>query len=185
MAKKRPAKKTSRAARSKTTRRKTTPRVRAKAAKAAPRKRTKAVPRQRTAAAKSVRPTSPRPAAATNPLNELAQRIIDLTVRGDDEASFALYADNVESIEPGMPPAVGMDAIKQKFAMWRGMVSDSTWEARNLWVGGNTIAVEWAGRVTFAATGKQADFNEVAVHEIENGKIVRERFYYDRAALQG
>ncbi len=55
----------------------------------------------------------PRP----NPLRQLAQRIVDLTVNQDDESSFALYADNVESVEPGMPPTTGMDAIRQKFAM--------------------------------------------------------------------
>jgi ketosteroid isomerase-like protein len=48
----------------------------------------------------------------------------------------------------------------------------------------DAIIIEWAGRVTFAATGKMADLNEVAIHEVANGKIVRERFYYDRAALQ-
>lgn len=176
MAKKRPAKKIGPAARSKSTRTKAAPRVRAKMAKPTSHERT---------VTRAAPPKHAAPAAARNPLRELAQRIIDLTVKGDDEASFALYADNVESIEPGMPPAIGMDAIKQKFAMWRGMVSDSTWEARNVWVEGNTIAIEWAGRVTFAATGKQADFNEVAIHEIDGGKIVRERFYYDRGVLQG
>jgi ketosteroid isomerase-like protein len=68
--------------------------------------------------------------------------------------------------------------------MWRGMVSQSAWQARNVWVDNNTIIIEWTGQVTFAATGKQGQLNEVAIHEIENGKIVRERFYYDRSALQ-
>jgi hypothetical protein len=40
------------------------------------------------------------------------------------------------SIRPG---AVGMDAIKQKFATWRGMVSDSTWKGYNVWVDRSTI----------------------------------------------
>src|SRR6266849_5993559 len=88
-----------------------------------------------------------RAAAAPSPLRALAQRIVDLTIKGDDEGSFALYSDTVESVEPGMPPAVGIDAIKQKFTMWRGMVSDSAWQARNVWVDGNTIIIEWTGRV--------------------------------------
>lgn len=142
-------------------------------------------PAQRQPAAKSVRQRATRPAApAPNPVRALAQRIVDLTINQDDEGSLLLYADNVVSTEIGMPPAAGLDAIKQKFAMWRGMVSDSTWSARNIWVDGNTIIIEWAGRVTFASTGKQAPFDEIAIHEVENGKIVRERFYYDRSALQ-
>jgi len=171
MAKKRPAKKT----RPVTRRKGGKPaRVRAPAAKPTPRKRAARRPRARTAA----------PAAVTNPVRELARRLVELTVNHEDEKAFAFYADNVESSEAGMPAAVGIDAIKQKFAMWRGMVSDSTWQARNVWVDGSAIIIEWGGRITFAATGKQVNFDEVAIHEVENGKIVRERFYYDPSVLQ-
>src|SRR5436190_418579 len=53
-----------------------------------------------------------RPAAAPDALRALAQRIVDLTLKQDDEGAFALYADDVESIEPRNPPMIGMDAIK-------------------------------------------------------------------------
>jgi len=153
--------------------------ARAKAAAA------KAAPAKKKVAPKRAAPSKRAPVAPTaNPVRELAQRIVNLTLNQDDESSFALYANHVESIEPGMPAAVGIDAIKQKFAMWRGMVSDSAWEARNIWVDGNAIIIEWNVHVTFAATGTHAELNEVAIHEIENGRIVRERFYYDRSALQ-
>jgi ketosteroid isomerase-like protein len=173
MAKKRPAKKTGSVARRKGAAGKRA-HVRAQTAKPAPRKRAAKVPGSRKA----------RPAAVTNPVRELAQRLVELTVNHGDEKAFAFYADNVVSIEAGMPAAVGIDAIRQKFAMWRGMVSDSTWQARNVWVDGNAIIIEWGARITFAATGKQVDFNEVAIHEVENGKIVRERFSYDPSVLQ-
>ncbi|HVN83941.1 MAG TPA: nuclear transport factor 2 family protein [Candidatus Binatia bacterium] len=142
-------------------------------------------PAQRKPAARAVRQRSTRAAApAPNPVRALAQRIVDLTIAQNDEASLALYADDVVSTEMGMPPVMGLAGIKQKLAMWHGMVSDSTWEARNVYVDGNTIIIEWAGRVTFASTGKQAPFDEIAIHEIVNGKIARERFYYDRSVLQ-
>jgi ketosteroid isomerase-like protein len=171
MAKKRVIKKKASAARTKVrSARKSSAAAKAKTARPRPARRASAPPR--------------RAAAAPNPLRVLAQRIVELTIRGDDEGTFPLYADTVESVEMGMPPAVGIDAIRQKFTMWRGMVSDSTWQARNVWVDGNTIMIEWAGQVTFAATGRRAELNEIAVHEIANGKIVRERFYYDRSVLQ-
>jgi len=173
MAKKRPAKKTRPVARRKGVAGKPA-RARARITKPTPRKRAARRPGVRTAA----------PAAVTTPVRELAQRIVELTVNHEDEKAFAFYADNVESSEAGMPPAVGIDAIRQKFAMWRGIVSDSTWQARRVWVDGSAIIIEWGARITFAATGKQVDFNEVAIHEVENGKVVRERFYYDRSALQ-
>lgn len=173
MAKKRPAIKTRSVARKKGAAGKPA-RVRARTAKPTPRKRT----------AKGGGSRAARRAAATNPARELAQRLVELTVNHEVENAFAFYADNVESSEAGLPAAVGIDAIRQKFAMWRGMVSDSTWQARNVWVEGSAIIIEWGARITFAATGKQVDFDEVAIHEVENGKIVRERFYYDPSVLQ-
>lgn len=118
-------------------------------------------------------------------LRELAQRIVDLTIANNDEATYALYANNVESREATNPASVGIEAIKQKFAMWRGMVSDAAFTPRSVVVDGHTIMIEWDGRVTLAASGRLVDFNEVAVHEIAGGKIVKERFYYDPSVLQG
>jgi len=151
-------------------------------AKAARTTAKKMKPTRRKPAARAAAPTGIR--SAPDPIRALAQRIIDLTIGEDDEGSLALYADDVESTEARNPPLIGMEAIRQKFKMWRGMVSESAWQARHLAVEGNTIFIEWSGRVTMAATGKQVEFNEVAVHEIQNGKIVRERFYYDPSVLQ-
>lgn len=171
-AKKRPAKKTRAAARvkKKATKR---PKVAARAVK----------PARKPTAMKAARPKAPAAPPAVNPVRQLAQRIVNLTLSHDDDGCLALYAANVESMEPGQPVFVGVDAIKQKFAGWRAMAPQSTWRARTVSVDGNTIVIEWEGDVTFA-TGKQSRMNEVAVHEVENGKIARERFYYDRAAVQ-
>ena len=139
--------------------------------------------RRKAATAKAVRPTRAPAAPARNPVRELAQRIVELTINHDDEGCFALYAPNVESAEMGQPPTTGVEAIRQKTAGWHAMAPQSTWRARNVCVDGNTIVIEWEGDVTFA-TGKQTTLNEVAIHKIENGKIVRERYYYDRTALQ-
>jgi ketosteroid isomerase-like protein len=118
-------------------------------------------------------------------LRGLAQRIVDLTVANDDAASLALYADDIESREASMPASVGIDAIKQKFVMWRNMVTDAVFTPRSVVADGRTIVIEWDGRVTLAASGRVVDFPEVAVHEITGGKIVKERFYYDPSLLQG
>ena len=137
-------------------------------------------------AAKAKPPRAAKPAApsADQAMRALAKRIVQLTEINDDEGSFALYADNIESKEMGMPPQVGLEAIRQKFQMWRNMVRDAKFRARRVWVDGNTIIIEWDGRVTLAANGREAELAEVAVHEIQNGKIVRECFYYNPAALQ-
>lgn len=169
MAKKRVTKKTNARARRKKPAAKTT---RTKAAKPA---------RRTPTARKLARPRAAAP--AVNPVRQLAQRIVELTIKHDDEGSFALYAANVQSVEPGQPAIVGIEAIRQKFAGWHSMAPQSTWRARGVTVDGNSIVIEWEADVTFA-TGKQATLNEVAIHDVENGKIARERFYYDRTAIQ-
>jgi len=160
-----------------------------RATKAAGAKKAKVARARATARPAATRRPAAHARAAAAPrsdaLRALAKRIVDLTISGNDDASFALYADNVESVEMGQAPMTGIDAIRQKFTQWRGMVSDSAWDAKSVWVDGNTIVIEWIGRVTLAASGKSVDMREIAVHEVENGKIARERFYYNPAIFQG
>jgi ketosteroid isomerase-like protein len=133
------------------------------------------------AAAAKAKPAAPDPNRA---LRALAQRIVDLTVSNDDEAAFALYADTIESKEANNPPSFGIEAIRNKFAMWRQMASNAVFRPRTVIADGSTIVIEWLGTVTLAASGRTVELAEVAVHEIEGGKIFRERFYYDPAVLQ-
>ena len=118
-------------------------------------------------------------------LRELAQRIVALSLANDDAATLALYADNIESREASMPATVGIEAIKQKFAGWRAMISDAVFTPRSVVADGRTIVIEWDARVTLAANGRLVNLAEVAVHEISGGKIVKERFFYDPSVLRG
>ena len=117
-------------------------------------------------------------------LRAFARRIVAVTQSNDDEATLALYADDVESTEQGQQPMRGIDSIRQKFAGWRSMVSDAHFEPRRVCVDGNTIVIEWVGDVTLAANGQRAQLHEVAIHEIRDGKITREAYFYDPSALR-
>ena len=116
-------------------------------------------------------------------LRAFARRIVAVTQSNDDEATLALYAADVESTEQGQAPTRGLDSIRQKFAGWRSMVSDAHFEPRRVCVDGNTIVIEWVGDVTLSASGKRAQLHEVAIHEIRDGKIAREAYFYDPSAL--
>jgi ketosteroid isomerase-like protein len=152
--------------------------TRSKARRAAPAKTRSKV--RRAAPAKRASATRPQTKKApADGLRALARRIVDVTLSNDDEAAFALYASDVESIEPGQPPMRGVDAIRQKFAGWHSMTSAARFEPRRVCVDGDTIVIEWVGDVTLAATGKQVRLHEVALHEIRDGKISREIFFYD------
>lgn len=154
--------------------------------------RTKAVKRgaarKRPVAVKK-KPAKPRKAkgGASTPaaMRALAQHIIDVSLTHDDEAILGLYAADIESSEAGQPAAVGIEALRAKFAGWRSMTTDNVFEPRRVVVDGNVIVIEWMGRVTLAASGRQAEIHEVAVHEIRNGKIAREAFFYNPAVLAG
>lgn len=122
--------------------------------------------------------------AGGNKVRVLADRIVDMANGDHGDAVFDIYADDVESIEMNQPATVGLDAIRQKLEGWNNMVSNPKFTAKNVWVDGNTIIVEWVGDVTMNASGKQAILREIAIHEIKDGKIQRERYYYDPQALQ-
>jgi ketosteroid isomerase-like protein len=168
--------------------------ARAKAKKAprrAPRRAAKPL-RKKTAAKRTVKPAerAARKAGAgaaktgsNAAIRAMARRIIDVTLANDDEATLALYAADVQSSEAGQPPQVGIEALRQKFAGWRNLTRDNVFEPRRVCVDGNVVMIEWVGHVTIAASGKQTEMREVAIHEIENGKIVREAFYYNPASL--
>lgn len=152
----------------------------ARAAKGGKRGAAKAAARPaRKPAKKSRRTATP----ASDGIRALARRIVDVTLANDDEATLALYANDIESIEQGQPPMYGLESIRQKFAGWRNMVTEVRFDPRRVCVDGNTIVIEWVGNVTLAASGKKARLHEVAIHEIRNGKIVREAFFYDPSTL--
>ena len=141
--------------------------------------RPKAVAKKRPAA-KAKRATAEGAAPA---MRALARRIIAMTLADSDEQMFALYAHDIESSEAGQPPTIGVDALRTKFAGWRSLTKDTSFEPRRVCVDGNVIMIEWLGRLTLAASGRQTEMHEIAVHEIRDGKIAREAFFYNPAAL--
>jgi ketosteroid isomerase-like protein len=126
----------------------------------------------------------PKGAPTIADLRRIARSIVTATAVMDEKRLMSLYADSVESEEAGQNPSYGIEAIKQKGERWRKRVSDQRWHARNLWVDGQTIIVEWEAQLTLKPGGKRVILREVAIHEIRAGKIVRERFYYDPSILR-
>ena len=141
--------------------------------------RPKAVARKRPAA-KAKRATARDAAPA---MRALARRIIAMTLADSDEQMFAIYAHDIESSEAGQPPTIGVDALRTKFAGWRSLTKDTSFTPRRVCVDGNVIMIEWLGHLTLTASGRRAEMHEVVIHEIRDGKIVREAFFYNPAAL--
>jgi ketosteroid isomerase-like protein len=137
--------------------------------------------RKRAAARRGKRAAaSKRPAAAAS-LDALARKIVKAT--NDPNYPFAeFYAADVVSREATGEVFRGLAGLEQKGRNWESMQMGTTWKARNVFVKGNTICIEWDARVTLR-DGRTVDMPEVALHEVRDGKIVSERYYYNPLLL--
>jgi ketosteroid isomerase-like protein len=144
------------------------------------------MPSRKKTARKAARPAARKAAAGgASAMEALARRI----VKGASAKSFDeirdLYAPNCVSREPGPnEPARGHAGLEQKMKSWEGMTKSASWKARNVFIKGNTIGIEWTGSVTLV-NGRTLSLEEVAIHEIKNGKIASERYYYDPGVIAG
>jgi ketosteroid isomerase-like protein len=134
--------------------------------------------RKKSAAAK----TSQR--AATPRLARLAQKIIHLTQGPSFGAAEIreLYNADASSIEASGAVAKGHAELEVKMKGWEQMTAGMESHPRHVWTGPYTICIEWDSTVTMR-DGRTVQLREVAVHEIKNGKIQNERYYYDPMAL--
>ncbi len=112
----------------------------------------------------------------------LARKIVRATHNPSHFKASDFYAENCVSREAAGDPASGIAGIEAKMQEWNKFQESSTWKARNVFVKGNTICIEWEAEVKLRG-GPVVHFEEIAVHEVKNGKIAAERYYYDPATL--
>lgn len=92
-----------------------------------------------------------------------------------------LYAPHAVSVEPMAPEGMdlvsrGVDAIKAKHDWWNSAfeVHDVTMEGP--YINGDRFSVIFEMDTTQKATGDRWKGKEIALYEVENGKIARETF---------
>ena len=93
-----------------------------------------------------------------------------------------LYNPDAVSIEANGNSAAGYAGLEAKMKGWEQMTESMVSKPRNVWCGKSTICIEWDSTVT-TRDGRTVQLRETAVHEIKNGKIQSERYYYNPAAL--
>jgi hypothetical protein len=120
-------------------------------------------------------------ASKAGSLEAFARKIIKATSQPDVPLR-ELYAENCTSTEGNGQTVTGIAGLEEKLRRWESIQSGSQWNARNVWTGKNQICIEWEGVVNFR-DGRRVNLSEIAVHEIKDGKIVAERYYYNPAAL--
>ena len=113
---------------------------------------------------------------------EVADKLVGYCRQGQfDEAINELYGENVVSIEPKGSPMEevrGLEAVKQKSEHFSNMVE----EFHDMKVSDPLVADKFFScRMTMDATFKEGGRNtmdEVCMYKVEDGKIVREEFFY-------
>jgi ketosteroid isomerase-like protein len=115
-------------------------------------------------------------------LAALARRFVEATHQPETFVVAELYAPDCVSIEATGSVHRGHAGIEEKLVQWEQMQNGVRWRARNVLLGDGVICIEWDAEVTLR-DGRVVQMPEVAVHEIENGRIARERYYYNPLVL--
>jgi len=117
-------------------------------------------------------------------VKEIASRLADLCRQGKyEDAQKELYSKDAVSIEPegspGLQTVKGLDAIVEKGHQFMGMVEQvhSNTVSEPI-VAGNTFAVAAVLDLTLKGMGR-VPMEELAVYEVQDGKVVKEQFFYN------
>ena len=120
--------------------------------------------------------------AASGSLDALARKFVRATHRPETFVVAELYTPDCVSAEAAGNVDRGHAGIEAKAKRWAAMQKGTRWTARNVFTGKNVICIEWDAEVTLH-DGRVVKLPEVAVHEIQGGKIARERYYYNPMLL--
>lgn len=117
-------------------------------------------------------------------VNEIGHALVDHCRKGENaQAIAAFYSPDIVSVEavsmPGFPAEVrGVDAVLAKNRAW--VESHHVHEAavHGPFPHGDRFAVLFTYDITNKQTNLRNKMEEVALFTVENGKIVREEFFY-------
>lgn len=114
---------------------------------------------------------------------ELDKKVNDMVLTGKAMEAFEeLYAEDVVMQENNDPPCVGKAANRKREQDFFSSVE--AWHGGNLdasAVQGDVSFSEWTMDVTLKGVGR-VKMNQVAVRHWKNGKVAREKFYYNKGA---
>ena len=113
---------------------------------------------------------------------EVANTLVNYCRQGQyDQAMQELYAPNIESIEPKGAPmerVSGFDEVLKKAEFFNNMVAEFHGnEVSEPIVADNFFSCRMKMDATFKEGGRQS-MEEICLYQVENGKIVKEEFFY-------
>ncbi len=113
-------------------------------------------------------------------INDVATGLVALCREGKfEEAIATYYGENIVSVEGDGQTATGLDVIKGKAQWWNENFEVHSAKVHGPFVGNSGFSVVFDMDVTEKAKNQRMQMEEVAVYDVEDGKIVREEFYYN------
>lgn len=115
---------------------------------------------------------------------DIAKRYVDLVKeQKHDEILTELFSKDATSVEAATPPggdrtAKGLDAIRGKGKWWTDNHTVHKADVFGPYPHDDRFAVRFLYDITNKPSGKRLTMDEVGVFTVENGKIVREEFFY-------
>ena len=112
---------------------------------------------------------------------EIADRLVSLCRKGQNQQAIEeLYHADIVSVEAAGEPreAKGLQAVKGKSEYFANTMDVHDMRVSDPLVGGAHFAVTMYMDSTNKQTGKREAMTEVCVYEVNEGKIIREQFFY-------
>jgi hypothetical protein len=117
-------------------------------------------------------------------VTESVKKLISLVENGKFlDAIQQFYAEGASMQENNAPPRVGLPALLENERKFLTTVKFNVSRAESFVVDGNRAAINWIFEFT-DPKGQKRRLDEVAYQVWQDGKIIRERFYYDPAQPQ-
>jgi hypothetical protein len=111
------------------------------------------------------------------------QELIALAEQGKFmEAIEKYYATDATMQENNAPPRVGLPALLENERRFLASIKSIESKVDSFVVDGNRAAINWIFEIT-NMKGQKTTLNEIAYQLWHDGKIIREKFYYDPAQL--
>lgn len=121
----------------------------------------------------------------TNSVETIANTLVEKCRQSKfEEAVQELYALDVVTIEsmemPDFPKETkGLDAVAEKGKQWAANTEIHYMEVSEPLIAGSQFAVKFTMDMTCKQTNQRNTMEEIALYQVENGKIVKVQFVYD------
>ena len=118
---------------------------------------------------------------------DIANQLVDFCRQGKNREAKVLYAEDAVSVEafalPGMDRVSrGLAAIRAKGEWWSANHEIHSAVVAGPWPFDDKFIVGFKYEVTHKPSGKRFTMEEMGLYMVDNGKIVREEYFYNAGA---